>query len=355
MELSDPCMPDKPIQAKNYFLACYLVSLVQGETILGGTIRSRTLRHYLSDAIKLFDARNSKVYHYDITNFIDIIIHTVSKYEKQPNRRNMISDSMMLWLLKKAKKADIDSDIAATVDWIILGRYAGFRRSEWSQSNQTKFETIDHWPGQPPKAMIFSDFSFLGQHEDIIGITIISSITGIKHLTLRWRFQKNGQNGEEITFARNDANPNLCPVRAALRICQRAIRLQVPRDEPIGVFSKKGTRRFITDNITTKVLRSAASTVIGLKQTDPRLTKWSSHSIRVTAANLLHRAKMVDSYIQKRLRWRSNTFLDYLRNTIYAADQHSAAMDIPDSNLPPVAERVYREDEPHEQVLPVKM
>ena len=213
-------MPNKPIQAKNYFLACYLVSLVQGETILGGTIRSRTLRHYLGDAIKLFDSRNSNVYHYNITNFIEIIIDTVKRYEKQPNRRNMISDSMMFWLLKAAKTADIDSDVAATIDWIILGRYAGFRRSEWSQSNQTCHETIDHWPGQPPKAMIFSDFSFLGHLENIISITVSSTIeiTHIRHVTIRWRFQKNGQNGEEITFARDDANPQLCPVRAALRI-----------------------------------------------------------------------------------------------------------------------------------------
>ena len=43
---------------------------------------------------------------------------------------------------------------------------------------------------------------------------------------------------------------------------------------------------------------------------------------------------MSDSYIQIRLRWKSNTFLDYLRNTLHNASKHTKAINIPANNLP---------------------
>ena len=42
---------------------------------------------------------------------------------------------------------------------------------------------------------------------------------------------------------------------------------------------------------------------------------------------------MSDSYIMNRLRWTSMAFMDYLRNTIYAANQHNKLIDL-DGNLP---------------------
>jgi hypothetical protein len=48
----------------------------------------------------------------------------------------------------------------------------------------------------------------------------------------------------------------------------------------------------------------------------------------VTAANLLHRARFSDSYIQNRLRWHSNAFLEYLRTTFYTAEDHAYALDL---------------------------
>ena len=64
--------------------------------------------------------------------------------------------------------------------------------------------------------------------------------------------------------------------------------------------------------------------------------------IRLTAANLLHRQKFLDSYIQNRLRWENDAFRVYSRNTFYTADQHT--LYILESNLP-------RKHGPHEHVL----
>jgi hypothetical protein len=78
------------------------------------------------------------------------------------------------------------------------------------------------------------------------------------------------------------------------------------------------------------------------------LLAWSCHSICITAANLLHRTWFSDSYIKNCLRWRSNTFLMYLRNTFYTADQHTKAITL---GLDPPDRSIARPLEPHESVL----
>ena len=90
----------------------------------------------------------------------------------------------------------------------------------------------------------------------------------------------------------------------------------------------------ITAAQTASFLQSVAKTVFKLKVNDKSLRRWTSHSICVTAANLLHRQGYSDTYIQSRLRWKSNAFLDYLRNTLYTASAHTKALHIPQNNLP---------------------
>ena len=342
-------MADKPVEARNYILACYAVSLIQGESLLGKPVRSRTVRNYLSDAYRLFTARELTHCSLTSTNYVTIVVRALAAYEDVPNRRNMITGEMMQYLLVESRRRHEDSDLAAIVDWLILGRYTGFRKSEWCQSTQSKFDCIEDWPGQPPLAFIISDFQFLDKNKRRIPWSRQISRVEVYYIIIRWRKQKNGENGEEITFARDESQPDFCPILAALRIAARADRLGTPANEPIGVFRKGKKRRFITDGAVARYLRLAASTVLNIPLKDEYIQCWSTHSVRVTAANLLHRERFADSFIQKRLRWKSTSFLDYLRNTFYAADQHTG-LKLSDSNLPPLAERTYREDEPHERV-----
>lgn len=123
-----------------------------------------------------------------------------------------------------------------------------------------------------------------------------------------------------------------------MRIIQRAIRLANPSDEPLAVFRSKdgqykGQRCFITNALVERFLRRVAQRVYQLSDKDPSLKRWSCHSIRVTACNLLHRQGLSDSYIQTRLRWKSKAFLGYLRNTLYAASSHTSAINISQANL----------------------
>ena len=76
-------------------------------------------------------------------------------------------------ILDQAETAGQDSATRAIVDWIILGRYAGFRASKWSQTTLTKYARIA-WPGSPSRAFTREDFSFLGGDERILGTAELS-------------------------------------------------------------------------------------------------------------------------------------------------------------------------------------
>ena len=77
----------------------------------------------------------------------------------------------------------------------------------------------------------------------------------------------------KIPFARDRKEPKFFPVLAAVRIAQSATRLKVPKDEPIGVFKNtRDERRFITDKMVAKLLRSAASEVLNI---NPKISNFS--------------------------------------------------------------------------------
>ena len=352
MHLDDPCMPSLPLSARSYFLACYAVSLIHGESILGITIQSQTVSNYLKAAAQFFTQRQLPDPRHQGKNYCNLILSTLKKYESEPNRRNMVTDAMMSWLFKSASIKSPDSIEQAVFDWTVLGRYAGFRKSEWCQSSQTAFEQILEWPGQPPLAFIPADFEFFQAGE--VAYSSITDITprNVVSVKVRWRKQKNNNNGEQITFFRDDTNPTYCPVMAALRIFHRALRLNVKPNQPIGVRkNNKGSLIYITDSAVTRLFRQAACAAHNLPPTSKDICRWSSHSLRVTAANLLHRAGFSDSFIQKRLRWKSTSFLQYLRNTFYSAAMHTKGLSLSDSNLPPHMERNLRVPEPHERLL----
>eukprot|EP00804_Cyclotella_cryptica_P027277 CCRYP_014383-RA/>CCRYP_014383-RA protein AED:0.18 eAED:0.09 QI:59/0/0/1/0/0.25/4/0/437 len=103
---------------------------------------------------------------------------------------------------------------------------------------------------------------------------------------IKWWVQKNGQCNDVISFWRDTTNNQWRPNRIV----------------------------FLNTQELETLLHLIASTVTGI--TDPAILQqlYGLHSIRVTACNELAH--------QRRLRWHSLTFLDYLRNTVYAAQRH---------------------------------
>ena len=117
----------------------------------------------------------------------------------------------------------------------------------------------------------------------------------------------------------------MCPVRAMLGICARAQRLHVPPGAPIAVAKRSRKVINLYERLINLHIQAAAKAVYGI--TDPRdLARFTSHSTRVGAAVHLHLAGKDGNFIKTRLRWRSDTFLLYLRNVIELATQHTTAL-----------------------------
>ena len=305
-------------------------------------VRHDTIKGYIRAAVKCHTDRRLPSPRTAAIDYVAVILDAVKKYEKVPNRREMIHDAMydqILAMYKSGVKSSPDELRPALIEWLLLARWVGPRKSEWCSDSPTQYKTIDDefW-GDRPNALpfIFDDFVFLDSGGRVIPITSALSDkadaampSNFAYLKLRVRKQKNNDNYQHITYSRIYKHPTYCPVRAAFRIVCRGRRLHLPGTHPAAVHYSTAHKSFrlITGHDCNTLLRKVAQLVYKLPPDSKDLTLWSTHSLRVTACNLLHRAKFSDSAIKNRLRWKSDSFMMYLRNTFYTADEHAKALD----------------------------
>ena len=193
---------------------------------------------------------------------------------------------------------------------------------------------MDHlWTLSATYTFILEDFKFFIEDKRRLVFSLDLDLSRVAYVAIRFRKQKKDVNNKSVPFYRDAANPVFCPVGAALRICAQALRLWDESDMLLGVYTSAtkrtaGSRLFITNSNVEKFLRGFACRAFGLKLTDPILSRWSAQFIQVTACNLLQRQGFLDSYIQARLRWRGNTWMNYLQHTLYSTQQHTRALSI---------------------------
>jgi hypothetical protein len=184
------------IDARHYLLACYSVHLILGNTIKSLRVRHATLRKYLNQAIKLHLTRNLP----DPTepsflkqDLLTPLLNAVKSYETVPNRKEMISDSMVAHMLRLCKLLPTYSLDSAILDWIILGRFTGARRSEWCQDGPAIEMTEPNFAHETPepRAFIFEDFEFFDSDGKRIYTVSAAHVDVVEFVKIRWRFQKN--------------------------------------------------------------------------------------------------------------------------------------------------------------------
>ena len=294
-------------------------------------------------------------------DFTKLILDAVKKYEIIPDRREMIHDPMfkhMLTLYKKFHVSDPDSFTTSMCEWMFLGRYTGFRREEWCNEKSHEYTIIDDplWVGNKTRSVAIEDFRFFDHNNAPVTITPdmwknpqATLPRNIAFMELCFRKQKNNDNHQKIIYSRSTKCEHLCPVYLAFRIHCRGRRLGAPLTYPAAIYwdQKSCSHKLLTSRQANQFLRQVASKTFDIPAGHKSLEKWSCHSIRVTACNLLHRAGFSDSYIKMRLRWRSKSFEMYLRNTFYSAGDHTSALALPVH--PTAAER--RTLEPHEELM----
>ena len=85
---------------------------------------------YIKQALGLHTNRglpNPKLVDLD---YIKIMTSAVKKYENVPTCQEMIFNGMFHFIVQLEKCSSQDSLVHAVTDWIILGAYTGFQKSE---------------------------------------------------------------------------------------------------------------------------------------------------------------------------------------------------------------------------------
>lgn len=335
MKLTDDLLlVNVPQERKNVQFALYAAHLALGNGLLHNTLRSSTIAQYLLDVAK-FLMRYSESDPRRVCNADKTLCPQVEAVLKEVRRHEQVKDKVEPYtllmhqeLISRVQKAD-DSlgELACCCDFFNLGLYIGPRCSEYAQKVGTPF-------GQPavdengvPIAFCLEDFTFLDENGAKVSLDVfISTPEEVRRIRIRWSHQKNGQHGEVKLIVRNK-NGNLCGVVAIHRILRRFIRLCGKSEgRPVAVYRDDQKKRmYLTDSTIAKTMRELACKVYRLDPNSDKV-KWSSHSLRVGACVLLHANGFQGYQIKFLLRWRSDCFMEYLRNIALLCTQVNSAV-----------------------------
>jgi len=224
----------------DYIYACFTLDLTLVHTFWFRAIRTSTIKLYLKAAS--CPMRMQTISYSRLPSFpplVKDILDEYKKWEVVPNRREPFTLDMLIHFQKLANIAHPDSYDAALFDWLLIGIFAGFWKTEWMQDtfNYTSSGTYQRVSKDgSARAFIASDFSFspfLPSQQHLAK----QSTTPNGELHIKWRYQKNNQNGQQISYTHNLLKEEFSVILAAQRILQRAQRLNIPLNHPIAVFS----------------------------------------------------------------------------------------------------------------------
>jgi hypothetical protein len=331
--------------------AMYVVYLGMGHTLLCKTVKSRTIKSYVTDAAIAIQRRREAYARahpgISLSWFSPIRSHgdnklappivaclkDVHRWESMENRREPLTTDMIHFQKTLTSPSAPHSLNQVLLDWWVAGIYGGFRKGEWAQDEHIKHRhqvrlNIDG----TPVAFLIDDLEFYGENRRRLSLSeALRRPYLVRQIDLCWRFQKNGNNGEKKTFVRigGGGSHTLCAVSALLRIAQRWVDLGLARDHPLAVFTDDGSATgnvdFIRSTHINEALRHAARVIYNVTDAAD-LSRFSSHSIRVGACVALHAAGVQQQDIKFALRWRSDSFYTYLRNLSCQAARTAAAV-----------------------------
>ena len=153
--------------------------------------------------------------------------------------------------LKKIAQASKSPDSEKNVlfDVTCISRFIGPRVSDFAQTSPTKIDYHVYPSGKKfIKSFIANNFVFLDKLGKIINSQPLTDESRdlVKKLRCTWRIQKNRCNGQAITLSSDDKHPQLCPVRAALRLVLRARRCGQTDDLPVACYRVKDKLVYLT-------------------------------------------------------------------------------------------------------------
>jgi hypothetical protein len=329
-------------------LAMYAQHLATGSTLFCRQIQAKTIKLYIKNvasALALFgpcprDFRKDNPTDQGFCPLLNAVYKELERWEQMPNRREPFTVEMLNELEAQiaAGQDSFLSRKAALADWFLIGLFTGNRLTEWAQ------EACQHDPDYPKcnlygdtAAFCYNDVRVQTFSGAILQGAAILSVTPdqIKKLWLKWRTQKNGENGEEKLYVHSMVKGGRNLITPMYNVLRRFALLRGTSDTttPLALYSDGGKAhvRLITAANIEYAMRNVASKLFHLDKSKPadwkKLQLWSAHSLRVGACVILHGLGFTESQIKHLLRWKSNAFMAYLRNLSVLAAQQNAAMD----------------------------
>ena len=158
-------------------MASYAIYLLAGENLVCRTIKSGTVKQYVSAVTKMFtsaDVMDPCLDKYGHTNrFLKAVYKEATRWEAMPNRAEPVTMDMVQFFITQAKSASFTSRDSAIADWAILGLHTGFRISEFGQTHSgihlpaVKGTKITTNVDGTAKAFIPEDFTFYSKKRSL--------------------------------------------------------------------------------------------------------------------------------------------------------------------------------------------
>jgi hypothetical protein len=319
----------------------YAVHLGTGHSLLLKSIKSGTIATYCLNAatfLALFDEkeRDSRKTEGDssFAPCYDKVLKELRRWELMPNRREPYTIAMQRRLIARAAPHPLDGRLQALKNWFSVMLQAGGRLGEWAQKRGDHHisKAATDFKGNP-RAFSLDDVEFLGRGK--IRLTFAEALSDrsrVKYVRLRWRTQKNGNNGEQKTFSRNMLKVDLDVINNWLDIVERFFRLTKSErtDLPLSIYRNltNGNLQLLTANDIESVMQSLAIEVYNLHPVRHKddIARFSAHSLRVGACTILQASGFAAHEIKFLLRWKSEAFMDYLRNLAITAERQNTAV-----------------------------
>lgn len=257
-----------------------------------------------------------------------VLYRNIKAEEDIARRRQPLTDETVTIILTKAKSSHRDSLEALAGDIIKVASQVGPRAAEIVQKKADTYDVHTYPSGKKViKAMTTDNFKFFTAR----GRQVKATSNNVERKTVRkmkqkWPIQKNRRNNEELSYSVNEENPDMCVVQGVLGMIDRAARLKQDPSLPFAVYkNKRGDMKYLTATKLTEYFRKCT------KEAHPEMSEqdvklYSCHSMRVWACMLLHQMGKSGDYIRVRLRWLSEAYRVYLRDSEESANQHNDAL-----------------------------
>ena len=312
----------------NTIIGRYAVFMLSGFNITNIKIKVGTIRGYLSAVNDHYEAHGyEKPYVKGDKSDADKLLSEQKKFEGKSAKRSPLNDKMIVKMQELAQEDPLGFK-AAVFEFTALGRFGGFRQQEFCMDSKTviKYYVL---PNGTAVVRAFTVKNFIFLDEDACKVMHPLQQRDLnERIATEYDLQKNRMNGQILSYARLPFEHRAyCPVVLGLNIVARAEVLgNTEPEDPLCVYRDEKGMQYLTSTEITKYFRTIMKLVMP-NISDEELKLISTHSIRVYACVLLSEAGKDGPYIKLRLRWLSNCFEIYLRNTNIIADQHNEALD----------------------------